>query len=202
MRSKTGKDQRIPGVLMCGGQRDPVMISLTPGAIQRYVEEDHFLGRRYTLTIDSTTVYSVYPTHLEVNPVNFFPMSVCFSIWNGKPRILWTPKQREHYRPWEKGYIKRLDLMTKLRDINRQYKEEVKRIPKIGCIGWDEEEVAAIYGKKDPGVRYLTFKEEMETEVLSKYWYAPDHQVLLLEKEEMNRDEPMQDEVDEDEEEG
>eukprot|EP01126_Amoeba_proteus_P045408 TRINITY_DN507_c0_g2_i2.p1 TRINITY_DN507_c0_g2~~TRINITY_DN507_c0_g2_i2.p1 ORF type:complete len:240 (-),score=12.02 TRINITY_DN507_c0_g2_i2:580-1299(-) len=70
MRKAAGKEERIPAVLMIPGQ-DPVYLKVRASTITKFMNDNHFLGRRYNLVVNDRT-YDVYPCTLGVHPVLLF----------------------------------------------------------------------------------------------------------------------------------
>lgn len=105
---------RIPGVLM--RKEGPLLISVNPSSIQKWLHTEHFLGRRYTLVrppscsslthqnIEGLEPMEVYPTTLGMDPVSLVPVSVAFAPWKGEvPRQRLFGEIRGKTRKWEAG---------------------------------------------------------------------------------------------------
>jgi len=185
-KARKQEKARIPGVLLRGSQ-DPLFLSISPHPIQLLLRRSHFLGRRYKLTIDSKEELLVYPTHLEVQPVNMFPMSVCFSIWKDNPRLVWSLEERPKFRPYEKDSVNAIRLSDKLERMAQWSRNEARKIEKFEMTGY--EETLKFYETKVKKERFIHLEEEME-KTIDEWSKTPG--IVVLEKEEFHRDEVIE----------
>eukprot|EP01126_Amoeba_proteus_P045402 TRINITY_DN507_c0_g1_i2.p1 TRINITY_DN507_c0_g1~~TRINITY_DN507_c0_g1_i2.p1 ORF type:complete len:255 (+),score=57.27 TRINITY_DN507_c0_g1_i2:151-915(+) len=186
MRKAAGKEERIPAVLMIPGQ-DPVYLKVRASTITKFMNDNHFLGRRYNLVVNDRT-YDVYPCTLGVHPVTYIPESCTFSLWNGHPKVLWDPERRKIERRGENEIINYNKLNIQLKEISKYMKDQLSR-SSVEVHGLDE-----IYATYNPNARSERLKsgETLESEtlqMLEKYWKDPKSLVLSLEKEERDVDE-------------
>jgi len=203
MRLPYGSKKRIPGVLMMGN-KDPIYLKLNPAQIKTFLVYDHFLGKRYSLTVDQHTTYEVIPQHIGVNPINYEPESVTFALWTGKaPKPLWTPEERKKFRPaWEIPYLNELRLKRDLKFVHNSIKEKLQSLPAITMReDADGVELAKHYNfekRKKHREKFPTIMDEVHP-MLAKSWHDPSTKVLELEKEERNPDDPHDEKEDDDE---
>jgi len=134
--------KRIPGVILMGDQ-DPMYIMLNPAPIKSILIHDHFLGKRYTLTVDNKS-YEVIPQYLGVDVISQEPRSVTFSLWTGKePKTPLTLEERFIQRPWEEQYLQSTRLEKDLAFVHNEMKTKFASLNKISMV--DNPEIHKVY---------------------------------------------------------
>jgi ribosomal protein L25 (general stress protein Ctc) len=193
MRKLKGTQARIPGVLMLPGQ-DPVLLTVNPNHIQKWLLKEHFLGRRYLLSIDGKDAIEVYPATLGMHPVSLYPHSVSFATYKGvMPRQRLAPEMRFKIRKYDEIYLKEERLMRSIAEINKRLKEDAQAAPRI------QFDIPESFTKPYSGPSTRKRMLSLEEEVRGLIEASRSGEILKLEPEEMDRDEVMQVEEEEDE---
>jgi len=201
MRKLPGASKRIPGLLMLAN-KDPIYLKMNPSRIKTFLTYDNFLGKRYNLTVDDETTYEVIPQYIGVHPVSREPESVTFSLWTGvAPKPIYTEAERKKVRPWEEAYLNEQRLKKDLLLVHNAMKEKFTSLEKFEFE--DDPLLAKTYNikaRKEFREKHGPLMDEVRP-LLSKFWNA-NAKVMILDKEDMNPDDPHagdEEEGDEDE---
>jgi len=197
LKTKKGPDMRVPAVLHLNGKpssQNTMLLKISPHKIYNFLMTDRFLGRRYKLKVNDQ-IYEVYPTSINLDAINYFPESVAFKEWDGKPKIHFSSlKERFQYRNQDIDYHKEHEFSKRLRD----FVKEAKKNSNMYRVVFDEkekEEFLKAYPKPDKSKPKRFLEEEMIDILKQK------KNVLILEKEELKVDEVYGEEEDDDDEE-
>lgn len=193
MRKQQGLKARIPGVLMIPGQ-EPVLLTVNPSSIQKWLLKEHFLGRRYLLSIDGKEPIEVYPTTLGMHPITYYPQSVAFATWKGTmPRQRLAPEMRFKIRKFDEMYLKEENLFRSIEEINKRLREDARKPSPVRFEV--PESFVKPYETTAPRTRSISLSEEVRDMIVA----SRSGEILKLEPEEYDRDEVMQIEEEEDE---
>jgi len=170
------------------------LITVNPNSIQKWLLKEHFLGRRYMLSIDGASPIEVYPTTLGMDPMNFFPQSVCFATYKGTmPRQRLSPEMRFKVRKFDEVYLKEEKLFRSIDAINKRMKLD-RQLPNPIRMEIPESFLAP-YKDAPLRTKFLSLEEEVQQLIKE----SRGGEILKLEPEEMDRDEVMKIEDEEEE---